>query len=134
VAWPTEAFSLSGLGWPSPHGLFSPRLRAGEHSPHRHRWQWPANSGGDRRQGGPGRGARATRCRGEMAGSTSERRARPEGNNGGGWQLMVQERGRGMGGHWGCVDRAGGQSVKLDGGCGGSRRLLVEEAAEAWPA
>jgi hypothetical protein len=91
---------MSGLRRPSPHGPFSPRLRARERSPHRHRRRWPVDSGGDQRQGGPGRGARATWRGGETAGGTSERRAhrrssfhegaaRPEGNGGEGWRPVV---------------------------------------------
>jgi hypothetical protein len=60
----------------------------------------PADSGGDRRQGGPGRGARATRHDGETAGGALERRAqrrgsfhrgaaRPEGNGRDGRRLVV---------------------------------------------
>jgi hypothetical protein len=59
-----------------------------------------ADSGGDQRQGGPGRGARATRRDGETVGGTSQRRAhwrgsfhggaaRPEGNGGEGRRSVV---------------------------------------------
>jgi hypothetical protein len=36
-------------------------------------------------------------------------------SDGGGRQLTVREGGRGTGGHWGAVDGAGGQPMKLDG-------------------
>jgi hypothetical protein len=145
VAWPTEAFGLSGLQRPSPNGPFSPRPRAGERSPHRHRRRWPADFGGDQRQGGSGKGARATRHGEEMTGGTSERKAhwrgsfhggvaQSEGNNSEGWSPVVVvgssqfwEGGRGTGSHWGGVNGARGQPVKLDGG-----RCLAVLHALSW--
>jgi hypothetical protein len=94
--------------------------------------QWPVDSGGDQRQGGPGRGARATWHGGETTEGTSERRAhwrgsfhkgaaRSEGNGGegrclGGQQLVARKGGQGTDDHWGGVDGVGGQPEKLDGG------------------
>jgi hypothetical protein len=70
------------------------------HSKNRGAESSTARGGGDRWQGGLGRGARATRRGGKMAGGTSERRAhrrggfhggtaRPEGNGGEARRPMV---------------------------------------------
>jgi hypothetical protein len=123
--------------------------------------RWPVDSSGDQRQGGLGRGARATRRGGKTARGTSEMRAhrrgsfhggtaRSEGNGGGGgvrwWCSVAHGLGRWSGhrrslgwhqrsGRAGCSLMAGGVRRPGKSGCGGgSKRILVEEAVEAWPA
>jgi hypothetical protein len=66
-------------------------------------WRWPADSDGDRGQGEPGRGARATEWGGESTGGVSGRRAHRSGlSTVGGVESLAGEghrQARGGGGH-----------------------------------